>query len=290
MCGCQLPHNPRLQFVGILILVDHDIAIALAHPLPDLLMLFEKRDQVHEEIVIVHDIVRSFVRDVGAGQTLDFFDLLGKLRIILRNNEVQRCERIHRSAVHALQRLFLRKAFVLCGESQPGAEQIDHILGIPLIENCKIRCIAHFPGILPQVQVCKGVEGAAGYPFRAFIEQQRSTAQHFPGRFSRERQQQNHFRMHPRLNQTSHAIGQRARLACPRPCHHQHRTIYMRRSLVLRLIEFLTIADTIARLIRSDEGEGRFSESDFFHEGPKRSMKSCTTGSCEARNSAGVPV
>jgi len=131
-------HDTGLQRIRILIFVHHDIAEASAYRPLHFRILFEKDQQVDQQIVVVHDVVLLLVRNVGTRESFDFLDLLLELRIVPRNDNFERCDGIDRCRIHFPQRLFLGKAFFIRGEAESVAQQVDHIFGIALIENGKI--------------------------------------------------------------------------------------------------------------------------------------------------------
>ncbi len=75
------------------------------------------------------------------------------------------------------------------------SQKIDHILGVPAIQDREAGLKADRLAVAPEQKVGDGMEGAAVHPVAACADQKTDPLEHLLGRLAREGQQKNRFRV-----------------------------------------------------------------------------------------------
>ena len=76
-------HDLRLQFVSVLILVHHDVAVLVGELRAQFLALFERVAQTHEQVIVSQQVTRALILVKRFEQFFEVFLLVSELRIML---------------------------------------------------------------------------------------------------------------------------------------------------------------------------------------------------------------
>ena len=110
-CSHQL-HDLRLEFVRVLIFVDHDVAILIRELFAHRSVAFERLAQTHEQIVISQHVTAALELLESLEQRLQVAALIDELRILLIQHLLQRLDLVDHHAEDRRDGSLARK--VLC--------------------------------------------------------------------------------------------------------------------------------------------------------------------------------
>ncbi len=158
--GAEHLQDLCLKAVGVLILVDQDAVESAANGSGGVGV---RQQTVPEEqqVVIVEDALLPFVVDVGGEEATQVVGLVlapGEARL---DHLFHGLPGVDAAAVDVHARAFERKATVVLGESQLGAEDSHEVLGVGAIENGEGRLQADGSPVKAEKAGGRGVEGTA---------------------------------------------------------------------------------------------------------------------------------
>jgi hypothetical protein len=158
MRGRQKPDDLRLDLVGVLVLVNHDVLIILRKGFPDLFVVLEKLPQINKKVVVIQQRQAVLVADIFLFHMLDDLRPLGELRVFFTNNIVNTDTFVHTFRNDAKQGIFLGETFVELF-AHLGAHEIDGILGVVLVEDGKETRQVNGFGVAAQDRIGERVKG-----------------------------------------------------------------------------------------------------------------------------------
>ena len=246
----KLPDEPGLEPVGILILIDEDVAAQGRHLPPDVLMLLEEAERAGEQVVVIHQAVALLVALVILLERQEIFQIISKLRIACFEDVFERPFSIGGRREHGVERFFARKAFFGLMKTPLRAQHIDDVGGVGGVEDGEVVLEAQLGRVATQQVQAKSMERAAAHLLAPPVEQRRSAGEHLAGGPAREGQQHDVFGLGARLDEVGHAVDERARLARTGPGNDQKRPAQCRRCGILLRVQRTGIVDRQARLRR----------------------------------------
>ena len=194
-----------LQRVGVLVLVDHEVAVPLRELAAHVVVLAQELVQLDEEIVVVDELALGFVLGVGVLQAEQVFGVLEKVGVGVLDEVGERAGLVDRHAEHLGDRLLAREASFLLVEPELGAQQADDVLGVAAIEDGEAAGQPERRAVAAQRRVGERVEGAAGDLLAAPVEQRRGAAEHLGRRLAGEGEQEDGARVDAELDQAGDA-------------------------------------------------------------------------------------
>ncbi len=120
----EQPHQVGLDQVGVLVLVDHDVAIAVRHAAPHVLVLFEQLRQPIQQVVVVEQPALALVALVIFRELENFRLMLAEMRKIDLDFFFERAPLVARHADRFGDRALLREA-ALARRRVPSASAAD---------------------------------------------------------------------------------------------------------------------------------------------------------------------
>ncbi len=243
-------HQLRLDHVGVLIFVDHDVAISVGKSPSRHVVGSHQFGEPEQQVVIIEESTLALVFLILPPDRDDRFLMIEELRKIASQLVGQRAILVARHADRFDDRAFFRKAPLLRSRLDLRPQQIDHVLHVAAIENREVRLEADRRSRSPQHLICERMEGAAGDLRSAIADQLLDPPQHLLRRAPRESQQQNRTGRHAALDQPRDPIDQRACLARAGPRDNQQRTLAMGHGGKLLRVEQLAIPDPEGALIK----------------------------------------
>ncbi len=196
---------------------------------------FESFTKTHEQVVVRKHVARAFEILKRLEQRFEITSLVNELRILLIEHLFQRQHLVNHHAEHRGNRAFTRKVLGF-RDADLATQQIDQVFSVALVQYGEVFGDARVIGKLAQHRVAEGVERAARNALATRIGKRSSAREHARRGATRKRQQQDRLRLHADLDETRHAIDERARLSCSGAGNDQQRTIRRRNSLKLCLV------------------------------------------------------
>ena len=154
--------------------------------------------------------------------------MLAKLRIVLVEDRGNGDLRVHVARIHVVQRLLLREALLLLGESERRARELHEVFGVGLVHDREVRRESRRLSEPAQQPVRGRVEGPAVHGAARAPDQPFGAAEHLLRGATREREEQDALRTDAALEQVRDAIHERAGLARPRARDDQQRAVRVR--------------------------------------------------------------
>ncbi len=225
----EVPHELRLQPVGVLVLIHQHMPAARGHLFPDVVVRLKQLQRAQQQIVKVHQAVLPLVAVVLRGEVVQRIHVGDKLRVLRLHHLLQRLIAVAHRREHIVERFLPRKAFLALVIAAVGAEDVDHVGCIRRVQNREALLEADGLRVAPEDGQAEGMKRATADALAAAVEQRRGPRQHLPRSPAGERQQRDLLRPHARFHEVRHTVDERARLACPRPRHNQHRPALRRR-------------------------------------------------------------
>ena len=177
-----------------------------------------------QQVVIVDQLplaLGGFIRFVQFGQLTEKFS---KMIVFGQEDVLEELPGIGTFAEQVGNRLLAGKALSCLSETGLNANEVDEVLGIAAIQNRESRLQADGLAIAPEQHVRHGVERPTHDPVALRADQQAHPSQHFLGRLSRERQEQDGGRIDARIDQPGHAIHEDPGFAAAGTGNDQRRT------------------------------------------------------------------
>ncbi len=117
----QQAHDLGLHRVGVLVFVDHDVAIGLGQTAAHLVVLRQQLDQTVEQVVVVEQPARALVGLVFQGELENFGAVLEQVREIDLDFLLEAASFVARHADRLGQRALFRKTPLARAETHPRA-------------------------------------------------------------------------------------------------------------------------------------------------------------------------
>ncbi len=251
MLARQRVDEVRLDLVRILILVHEDELKLPPIETRHLRMLLQHPQRLLQQVVEIHRVRRLLLLLVARVHPFDLLQQRQEIRELLRQHLVHRPLRVDRETEEIRQHIRLREPNLLRINPRTRHHRRDQIPLILPIQNREPARITEHAPMPPQHPVADGVKRPAPKPARIHRQQIRHPIEHLPRRLVREGQEQNVPRVHPILEQVSHAISQRPRLPRPRARDHQERPRRSRHRRMLLRIQLRRIINPNPRRRRS---------------------------------------
>ena len=235
--GGEQRRDVRLQPVGVLVLVDHDVAVALRQSAARLVVIGEQVAQPQQQVVVVHHVLLALAGRVQLAELRDRVAIVDEARILRLEQRLERVARVGELGVEVGERVLARKAAVLAVESELGAQRSEQLGRVGAVEDGEAGGVAEPLRVAPQHGVGERVEGAAGDPGAALVEQRGGAPQHLARRAAREGEEEDRLGIDAVRDQPGDAGHQRPRLAGAGARHHQVRALERAHRLELRRVE-----------------------------------------------------
>ena len=235
----QQQHNLLLRIVRVLVLVHQHILEALHVLLPDVLMVAQQHERLHQQVVEVHGIglaaaLNIAVVDLAHLRALAADVVLGPVAggILRRQQQVVLG---HRDAVgDAVGLVHLVVELHLLDDA------LHQRAGISLVVDGEVGVEADVLGLSPQDAGKHRVEGAHLQPGGTVLPHQAPYAfLHLAGSLVGKRQRQDIPRCHAPLQQVGNLIGQHTRLSRPCTGYHQLWPVAVFHGLPLAIVQFI---------------------------------------------------
>ena len=245
----EQPHQLGLDQVGVLVLVDHDVAVGVAEAPAHVVVLLEQLGQPVEQVVVVEQSALALVGVVGGGQPHQVVAMLDEMRKVDLDLLAQLAALVARHADRFGDGALLGKAPIARAQAHPRPQQVDDVFHVGAVEDGEVRLEPDRGAELAQRQVGEGVKGAAGHRARAIAHQVLDPPQHLLRRAPGKGQQQNRARRDAAFDEPRDPVNQRASLARAGAGDHQDRSVAMSHGGELRGIEQLGVLDAEAALV-----------------------------------------
>ncbi len=230
-----------LEPVGVLVLVDQDVAVARGEPAPDIGVAFEKEEPVEQQIVEIHEIGIAFALEIAFEDGGDDLRLVVELRRPFEQHVLELAPGVDDIAVDIDE------------EPRPGqppignlrrdvGERVAHeIAGVLTVENAEPRGVADLLGVAPQDPVAGGVECPAVHPRGVAFEEAPDPVQHLARGLVGEGEEQDLTRWYPVFDEAAGAVDQGPGLAGAGAGEHEHGSAGVHDRRVLLFIEIVGV-------------------------------------------------
>ena len=219
----QQVDDVALQPVGVLVLVDQQVAEPIgqgpAHRLP----LGQQDLPVEQQVVEVHGVQVALALHEAPRHPEQLVGQRHELRPAGRHHLAEGRLRVdgHRDQVH--QHVGLGEAARPHRQPAVGHRRGHHVVGVLAVEDRVAARVAERRGVLAQHLVRHVVEGAAGEPPGVDARHLLDPAKHLPGRLVGEGEQQDRLGRGAVVEEPGHPPGEGPGLARAGACHHQDR-------------------------------------------------------------------
>ena len=237
--GAQHFHEPVLQRVDVLELVDLDVHEPLLPLLRDVRMLLEDVETQDDEIVVINRKGLPLLVEIAVKEDVVH---LGRLEILLvqlvdrQRDHVEEVARLRETLPH-LEHI-PRACKGLIPERQPPLliDDLQHLIDVTVVEHHEALRIADRMTVLLKDVHTEAMEGA-DIARIVIARQLMDPLPHLIRRLIREGHTKNVPRQHPELrHEIRETMRQRPRLPGPRPRDHPHEALRRRHRLQLRLV------------------------------------------------------
>ena len=237
--GAQHLHEPVLQRIDVLELVDLDVHEPLLPLLRDVRMLLEDVETQNDEIVVVDRKGFPLLVEIAVKEDVIH---LGRLEILLmqlidrERDHVEEVARLRETLSHLKHISCTREGLIPEREPPLLIDDLQHLIDVAVIEHHKALRIADRMAVLLQDVHTETMEGAD--IARVVITRQlMDPLPHLVGCLVREGHTEDVPRQHPELrHEIRETMRQRPRLPGSRPRDHTHEALRRRHRLKLRFI------------------------------------------------------
>ncbi len=209
----------------------------------DLRLIAQQIEPVCKQIVEIHEVERLLALAIGGG---DGDDVLGKgaeIGIFPADGFLERSHGVDGITDDVSKHIPPRKPACLCVDPGIGNAGIQERLRVVRVHDGVIPAISQKVTVPPEHAICYGVKRAAPEPAHIDAGQEFHAPKHFPGGLVREGRQEDPLGRRTRIDQTGDPVGQRPRLAAPRPGDDQDRASLGRDDAVLLGIQIFFVID-----------------------------------------------
>ena len=227
-----------LEAVRVLVFVHEHMLEMLLEERARLLVLAQKAESVHEQVVEVHRAELRLALRVGAADFENELHVAERgLRLVAVDHALKRFLAVGGVGDELQEELLLLEVLRVLDEV---LDALAHeLLLVVLVKDGEVR--AHSKGTPPAAQelVADRMEGSAPDARHAGHDAL-GALEHFVRGAVREREEENPLRRHALLNQIGHAVHERARLARAGGREHENRPVAGRRRRALFWVEDFT--------------------------------------------------
>ena len=234
---CQKRDDVRLEVVGILILVHHDVAV----PLPKGILhafIFQEDLEVDQEVVVVEEVVFYFITDIFLPELLQLLGPVDEVGVVLDQDLPDGDGSVERGADHRFEGAPGREAHLPAREAEPHCQTVEKLLAVRLIQKGDRALVVEALGEPSDGRVAEAVKGPTGDCLAEGVVS-RGPGEHLPGGPAGEGEQKDRFRGDAPVNKGEDPVLDDAGLAGAGPGDDEDRAVHRSNRLVLGGIQFL---------------------------------------------------
>ncbi len=243
-----------LQPVGVLVLVDEDVAEAGGELAADVVVAAQEEQPVEQQVVVVHDLGGALALEVAAEHRLDGVELAGELRVARHHDLLERPPGVDHQGVHLDEERRAGQPAVRRRRRHVGERVAHQVARVLAVEDAVVVAVAEPVAEAAEQAVADRVERPAHDAAGVAAEELADAGQHLAAGPVGERQEQDAGRLDAVLDQSGDAVDDGAGLAGTGAGEHEHRPARVHHGCELLGVELGRVVDLPRRAGRGAQG------------------------------------